>query len=257
MNSNTHVTLPGRAPREEWTQRRHWTPGFSQMWNAARLNLPDALDPFERGVATVSMRQGIGMIFALGLLAGVLPLLANLWLGFSMGTAMPLAAVASSLTNFAAGYASNATINQVSDTARLMAGIEPKMPGFLAALLSSLGLWLNWPLSWLSNWIVYGAVVAALARLMGGHVALQTFFAATSFTAVPLLLTGLGPLPFLGPLAIVAGVIWAIALYYLAVRQVTQLDATRTLLCMFLPIVIVAALPTLLMLAVAVLAFVV
>ncbi|MFZ1770235.1 MAG: hypothetical protein WAU00_13610 [Caldilinea sp.] len=255
MNLNTHVTLPGRAPREEWTQRRHWAPGFGQMWNAARLNLPDALDPFERGVVTVSMRQGIGMIVVLGLLAGVLPWLANLWLGLSMGTAAPLAAAAASLTNFAAGYTSNATVTQVSDAARLMAGIEPRMPGFLAALLSSLGLWLNWPLSWLSNWIVYGAIVAGLARLMGGNVVLQTLFAATSFTAVPLLLTGLAPLPFIGPLALVASLVWAIALYYLAVRQVTQLDAARTLLCMFLPIVIAAALPTLLTLAVAMLAF--
>ncbi len=249
MSLHTHVTLPGRAPREEWTQRRYWLPSFDQMWNAARLNLADALDPFERGSITVSMRQGLGMIVVLGLVAGTLQLLTNLWLGLSMGAAVPLAVAASSLADFAAGYAPNATLGELSNTASLMAGIEPRMPGFLAALLSALGLWLNWPLGWLSNWIVYGALTAGLARLLGATSHLQTFFAATSFTAVPLLLTGLTPLPFIGPIAVVAGVVWGFALYYQAFRRVTGLDAARTLLSLLLPVVVIAAMPTLLALA--------
>jgi hypothetical protein len=241
--------MPGRAPREEWTQRRYWLPGFDQMWNAARLNLADALDPFERGRITVSMRQGIGMIVVLGLVAGSLQLLANLWLGLSMGAAAPVAAAASSLADFAAGYAPNATLGELSNNASLMAGIEPRMPGFLAALLSALGLWLNWPLGWLSIWIVYGTLTAGLARLLGAPNNLQTFFAATSFAAAPLLLTGLTPLPFVGPIAVVAGVVWGFALYYQAVRRVTGLDAARTLLSMLLPVVVIAAIPTLLAMA--------
>ena len=120
------------------------------------------------------------------------------------------------------------------------------MPGFLAALLSSLGIWLNTPLNWLSNWIVYGAIVAALARMMGAHGTLQLFFAATSFTAAPMLLTGLAPIPFLGPVAVIVAWVWAAMVYYRAVRLVTRLDAARTLLSMFLPLVLVAAIPTLL-----------
>lgn len=102
-----------------------------------------------------------------------------------------------------------------------MDGFEQRMPGFLAALLLTITiwLWLNWPLSWLSNWIVYRRDCRRLARLMGGNVVLQTLFAATSFTAVPLLLTGLAPLPFIGPLTFVASLVWAIALYYLAVHH--------------------------------------
>lgn len=249
MSLHTHVVLPGRAPREEWTQRRYWLPDVNQMWNAARLNLADAFDPFERGAITVSMRQGIGLIVVLGLLAGVPTLLANLWLGLSMGAAVPLAAAAASLADLAAGYAANPIANETAHTASLLAGIEPRMPGFLAALLSALGLWLNWPLGWLANWIVYGAVVAGLARLLGAPSNLQTFFAATSFAAVPLVLTGLSPIPFLGPLAVITGVIWAFALYYQAVRRVTALDAARTLLSLLLPVVVIAAIPTLLALA--------
>lgn len=246
MSLHTHVVMPGRASREEWTQRRYWLPDISQMWNAARLNLADALDPFERGAITVSMRQGIGLIVLLGLLAGVPTLLANLWLGLRMGTALPLAAAAVSLAELAAGYPTNPIVSEVAHTASLLAGIEPRMPGLLAGLLSALGLWLNWPLGWLANWITYGAVVAGLARLMGAPNNLQTFFAATSFTAVPLVLTGLSPIPFLGPVAVIAGVLWALALYYQAVRRVTGLDAARALLSLLLPVVVIAAIPTLL-----------
>lgn len=246
MSLHTHVTIPGRAPREEWTQRRYWLPDFNQMWNAARLNLTDALDPFERGTITVSMRQGIGMIVVLGLAAGFLPLLATLWMSVRIGAAAPLASAAAALADFAAGYAGYGPLSYLSDTGRSLAGIEPRMPGVLAALLSSLGMWLNWPLSWLASWIIYGTLIAALARMMGAAGNLQTFFAATSFSAVPMLLTGLSPFPFIGPLAVITGMVWAFALYYRAVRQVTQLDAARTLLSMLLPLAVMAAIPTLL-----------
>jgi hypothetical protein len=246
MSLHTNVALPGRAPREEWTQRGYWLPGLNQMWSAARLNLADALDPSARGAITVSMRQGIGMIVVLGLLAGIPTFLANLWLGLSMGAAVPLATAAASLADLAAGYPANSITNSIANTTSLLAGIEPRMPGSLAALLSAKGVWLNWPLTWLANWIVYGAVVAGLARLMGAPSNLQTFFAATSFTAVPLVLTGLSPLPFFGPLMVIAGMLWAFALYYQAVRRVTGLDATRTLLSLLLPVVVIAAIPTLL-----------
>ncbi|MCB0060351.1 MAG: hypothetical protein KDE45_25095, partial [Caldilineaceae bacterium] len=203
MSLHTYVNMPGRAPREEWFQRRYWLPDFNQMWNAARLNLVDALDPFERGAVTVSMRQGIGMIVVLGLIAGIIPLIANLWLGISMGTAVPVAAMATALADLAAAYTGNPAADQVANSAGMMAGIEPRLPGFLAALLSALGMWINWPLGWLANWMIYGTVVAGLARLLGAESRLQTYFAATSFAAVPLLLTGLNPIPFIGPLAVI------------------------------------------------------
>lgn len=246
MNSHSHVILSGQTLREEWTKRRAWLPDLNQIWNAARLNLVDALDPFERGYITVSMRQGLGMIVALGLAAGLLPFVANLWLSLRMGTAAPIAAAAASLAQLTAGDPSNEIIRYTSANVSLIAGIAPRMPGFLAALLSSLGLWLNTPLSWVSTWIVYGAVVATLARMMGAHNNLQMFFAATSFAAAPLLLTGLAPLPFLGPVAVIAGWVWGAILYYHAVRLVTGLDAARTLLSISLPLVLIAAIPTLL-----------
>ncbi len=249
MSLHTYVNMPGRAPREEWFKRKYWLPQVNQMWNAARLNLADALDPFERGGVSVSMRQGIGMIVVLGLVAGVVPLVANLWLGIRMGAAVPFAAAATALSDLAAAYTDNPAANQIANSAGMMAGIEPRLPGFLAALLSALGMWLNWPLGWLSNWLIYGAVVTGLARLLGANNRLQIHFAATSFAAVPLLLTGLGPVPFVGPLAVISAFVWAAILYYKAVRLVTGLDPMRTLLSMFVPVAVVAAIPLLLIFA--------
>ena len=41
-----------------------------------------------------------------------------------------------------------------------LAGLPPAgLPGWLAALLSSLGVWLNTPLQWLTWWLVYGVAV--------------------------------------------------------------------------------------------------
>lgn len=253
MSSQTHVVLPDRIDREEWLQRQHWLPDWQQMWDAAFLRLSDAFDPYERGEITVSMRQGIGMIFVLGLAAGLLPFLGNLWVSLRAGTAAPLAAAALSLTDLANAYVGAPALNVAANTTSLLAGVEPRMPGFLAALLSSLGLWLNTPLSWLSSWIVYGAFVAALARLFGATNRLQTFFAATSFTAAPMLFTGLAPIPLLGPLAVVAAWLWAAIFYYQAVRYVTRLDPVRTLLCMALPPAVAALTATLFALFVALL----
>jgi len=241
MSSQTHVVLPDQIDREDWLRLEHWLPDLQQMWDAAFLRLSDAFDPYERGEITVSMRQGIGMIFVLGLAAGLLPLVGNLWISLRAGTAAPLAAAALSLAELANAYAGAPALNVASNTASLLAGIEPRMPGFLAALLSSLGLWLNTPLNWLSSWILYGAFVAALARLFGATNRLQTFFAATSFTAVPMVLTGLAPLPLLGPLAVVVAWVWAAIVYYQAVRYVTRLDPVRTLLCMALPPMVAVA----------------
>ena len=126
-----------------------------------------------------------------------------------------------------------------------MAGLEPRMPGVLAALLSALGVWLNTPLTWLTWWMVYGTVVFAAARLMGAANTLQAFVAATSFAAVPLLLTGLAPIPWIGPLLTFAGSVLAFAVYFKAMQFVTRLDAGRTVLCMLLPLAVGIVLPLL------------
>ncbi len=204
------------------------------------------LDPYERGHVTVSMRQGLGLIVVFALVAGVIPLLANLWLAIPMGAAVPLALVADTIGRLTSAFGGYLPLDITGYTAQTLAGVEPRMPGFLAALLSALGIWLNWPLGWLTNWIGYGVFVAGLARLMGAHNTLQSFFAATSFVAVPLLLLGLYRIPILGPIAMLTAVVWGFFLYYRIVRYVTRLDVGRTLLSMLLPIAVLLMVPLIL-----------
>jgi hypothetical protein len=119
------------------------------------------------------------------------------------------------------------------------------MPGILAGFLSALGVWINTPLTWLTYWIVYGLFVFGLARLMGAKNTLQAFYAATAFAAVPLVLMGLGPIPWIGPLLVLAALVLALAVYYGAVRYVTGLDGGRTFLSMLLPLAVGVVLPLL------------
>jgi len=246
MNQHTYVHMPGRMQKEDWLRWSNWMPSLDQMGAAVRLKVADAVDPFERGYVTVTMRQGIGMILVLGLLAGVIPLFANLWLAVPMRTSVPLAQAADSIAQFLSTNGGYVPLDIAGHTVQTIAGLEPRMPGIFAAILSALGTWINWPLGWLANWIVYGVLVFAIARLMGASNTLPAFFAATSFTAVPLLLTGLTPLPCIGPLAALAGLILGFAVYFQACRFVTRLDSGRTLLCMLLPPALVIVVPMLL-----------
>lgn len=253
MNQHSYVHMPGRLHKDDWLRWSNWMPSIDQMGAAIRLKVADAVDPFERGYVTVTMRQGIGMIVVLGLLAGVLPLFANLWLAIPMRTSVPLAQAADGIAQFLNTYAGYVPFDIAGHTVQTIAGIEPRMPGFLAAILSALGVWINWPLGWLANWMVYGVLVFAVARMMGAANTLQAFFAATSFTAVPLLLTGLAAIPCIGALAALAGMILGFAVYFEAFRFVTRLDSGRTLLCMVLPPAFFIIIPLLLITLAAVL----
>lgn len=245
MNQQTYVVQPGQMKRDDWLRWSNWMPSLDQLRAAAYLQVKDAVDPWERNAVTVTMRQGLGMILLLGLLAGIVPLIANLWLAVPMQTSVPLAQAGNSAAQMMTAYGTNSLLGIVGSSVQTIAGLEPRMPGALAALLSAFGLWINTPLTWLTWWIVYGAFVFAAARLMGAANTLQQFFAATSFAAVPLLLTGLAPIPWIGPLLAFAGTVLAFAVYFQAMHFVIRLDAGRTALCMLLPLAVGVFLPLL------------
>ena len=245
MNQQTYVVQPGQLRRDDWLRWSNWMPSLDQVGAAARLRVKDAVDPWERNAVTVTMRQGLGMILVLGLAAGIVPLIANLWLALPLQTSVPLAQAGNNAAQMMAAYGANSPLGIIGSSVQTAAGLEPRMPGFLAAILSALGLWINTPLTWLPYWIVYGALVFAAARLMGAANTLQQFFAATSFAAVPLLLTGLAPLPWIGPLLAFAGTVLAFTVYFQAIHFVTRLDGGRTALCMLLPLALGLFLPLL------------
>jgi len=245
MSSNTFVRIAGKTPQREIWRPRDWLPSLQQAWDALLFRLPDALDPHERGVVTTSMRQGLGLVVVMGLLAGLAPFVSNLWLSLSVGAAAPLANLGRAAEQWLTAYGTVPAVEIVAHTVQSVAGLEPRLPGVVAATFSSLGLWLNTPLNWLSLWIIYGACVLATARFMGARATLETFFAATSFAFVPLVLTGLVAIPFAGPVLSLVGVVWSFLLYVQTAFWATRLSVARIVISMLLPIAVLLALPTL------------
>lgn len=188
------------------------------------------------------MRQALGMIFLLGLIAGLIPFLEDLYVGLSLGAAVPVAHLARAGELLAQRWSDPfgvpvfANPAVIAEFMRTVAGLEQPLPGWVAALLSALGRWINVPLSWLSLWIVYGALVMAVNRLLGATNTLQRFYASTGYAAVPLILTGLGPIPCLGQIGTVVGWIWALAVYIRANQTVTGIPMARSLIGVLLPL---------------------
>ena len=243
MSAKTYITLPGQENQVDLLRWQTWLPTLAQLWATLRFQLDDALDPHERKRVTVTMRQGLGLVVVLGLVAGLIPMIANLWLAVPMGAAVPLAQLSNVAAETLRAFTGSVPLDIAAHTVQTMAGLEPRMPGFFAALLSAMGIWLNWPLTWLTLWIVYGAFVMGLVRIMGANNTLEEYFAATSFAAVPLTLIGLAPLPWLGPLAAIIGMALAFVLYVQIVRYVALHDIGRTLIAVLAPIAVVVFVP--------------
>ncbi len=187
-----------------------------------------------------SMRQGLGLVLLAGLLAGFLPFLVNWYAATQAGTSVALAGLAQPATSsdqFARDLFP--ALTAWLDAAGTLGGLEPIAPGWLAAFLSVLGLWISWPLNWLSSWIVYGLGVMAVAKLLGAPTTLQRFYAGVSYAFVPLLLLALTPIPCVGGLlALIAG-IWSVVVYVLAVRVVAGFDTLRAFVSVVAPALIV------------------
>ena len=184
----------------------------------------------------ISMRQGMGLVVVMALMAGLIPFFANWIMAAAVGTAIPIAnwaRFAVRLGEIAPSSGGAGAI--IAETAQSIAGLSTLWPGWLAAGFSALGEWINWPLRWLAVWIIYGAGTLTAAHLLGSSATLQRFYAATSYAAVPLLLLGLTPIPCLGAMAWLIGVLWALLVYGAAVRTVCGLDVGRTLLAILLP----------------------
>ena len=212
-------------------------------WLPSPQKMSDAVQLRASGFTETTMRQSLGMVFLLGLLAGFLPFLVNWEQAASVGTALPLARLGAQ-----ASLLQEAPLNSIStffdpvqlgEMFQVIAGLPQPLPGWLAAFVSALGEWINWPLRWLAVWIVYGALVMVCNNVLGATCRLQPFFAATGFAAAPLLLIGLSPIPCLGRVCSVVGVIWAFAVYARANEEVTRLPRLRSLTAVLLPLLFI------------------
>ena len=205
--------------------------------------MSDAVQLRASGFTETTMRQSLGMVVLLGLLAGFLPFLVNWTQAASVGTALPLArlgAQASLLQETPLNYISTFFDPiQLGELFQVIAGLPQPLPGWLTAFISAFGEWINWPLRWLAVWIVYGALVMVCNNVLGATCRLQPFFAATGFAAAPLLLIGLSPIPCLGRVCSVIGVIWAFIVYSRANEEVTSLPRLRSLTAVTLPLLFI------------------
>ena len=205
--------------------------------------MSDAVQLRASGFTETTMRQSLGMVVLLGLLAGFLPFLVNWTQAASVGTALPLArlgAQASLLQETPLNYISTFFDPiQLGELFQVIAGLPQPLPGWLTAFISAFGEWINWPLRWLAVWIVYGALVMVCNNVLGATCRLQPFFAATGFAAAPLLLIGLSPIPCLGRVCSVIGVVWAFIVYSRANEEVTSLPRLHSLTAVTLPLLFI------------------
>jgi hypothetical protein len=259
MNSSRFLEEDGTLSRTRTVDLWAWFPSQAQIRNALQLQfeagppVEDAPEMAPESVWYTSMRQGLGLVVVVALLAGLLPFVVNWVSAARVGTAVPLAQMAYEAEERGGRDAFFGPAATIRETTQRLAGMETAVfPGWLAAGLSALGIWVSWPLNWLTWWIVYGAVVLLVAHLLGATTTLQRFYALTSYAFLPLILLGLGPVPCLGALATVAALLWTGVMYFVAVRAATGLQAATVLASMLAPgalLILLAALGGLTVLA--------
>lgn len=212
---------------------RNWLPVPQQMSDAVQLR--------SNAYTNITMQQALGMIVLLGLLAGILPFVDNWLLAARMNTVLPLAQATQESEQWREQleglFISMPGINlaAMSEFYPTVAGLSQPLPGWATGGLSALGEWINWPLQWISLWIIYGAFVMVANKSFGATPTLQHFYAATGYAAVPLLLTGLAPIPCLGWLAVLVGTLWSAVVYIRANQDVTGLSIYRAAAAVLLP----------------------
>ncbi len=211
---------------------REWLPSPQQVSNAIQLRFEigerEAADLADSAPA-ISMRQGLGLVILTGLVAGSLSFLVHWITAARAGTVVPL-------LRLAQAAAEGQSMGILAETLQRIAGLEPAFfPGWLAAGLSALGLWLSQPLHWVTLWIVYGLGVLVVLKLQGATATLQRFYAMTSYATVPLVLTFFSPIPCLGGLARAVGYLWALVLYVQAIRALTGFPLGRVMVAVLVP----------------------
>lgn len=134
------------------------------------------------------------------------------------------------------------TIEMVADLARIKSPLPRGVSGFLEIL----GAFLSRAPRALAGWLFYGALVLVAANLLGGTARLPDFLGMVSLYAIPGLLNLLGPIPCLGALLWLVGLIWSVVVYVKAVSVVSGLDTGKSLVAVFAPAAVILLLGILL-----------
>jgi hypothetical protein len=115
--------------------------------------------------------------------------------------------------------------------------IKPPLGQGISGLFQALGSWVVRALTAIGGWLFYGALVLIAVRLLGGTGKLTELLGMVSLYVIPGLLGLLSPIPCLGSILLLVGTIWSIVVYVKAVSVTSGLDAGRSILAVFAPIV--------------------
>jgi hypothetical protein len=118
-----------------------------------------------------------------------------------------------------------------------LVSIESPLPRGIVGFFEALGSWLSRALSAIGGWLFYGALVLIAVNLLGGAAKLPDFLGMVSLYVIPALLGVLAPVPCLGPILGLIGMIWSIVVYIKAVSVATDLDAGRSIVAAVAPLV--------------------
>jgi hypothetical protein len=246
MNSSSFLRADGTLAPARYGWANAWLPSLSQVQQAIQLRF-DTSPAAPANVWALTMRQGLGLVVVAALLAGLLPFLVNTVAAIRYGAPLPFVQLAQRTES-----TEGEPPSELDETFDRLVGLSPAvLPRWLAALLSTVGAWINWPLRWLTWWLVYGVAVLVAAKVWAVPTTLQHFYAMTSYAAVPMILSGLGPVPCLGIVAQLVAVAWMLAVYTTGVRAVTGLDWGRAVAAVLLPAAIASIFAIALLLAAA------
>lgn len=116
--------------------------------------------------------------------------------------------------------------------------VDTFLPRGVGGFLGALGRYMSAALASLGGWIFYGALVLIVVNWLGGSAKLPDFLGMVSLYVIPGLLGLLRPIPCLGPILALLGLIWGIVVYIKAIAVASDLDLGRSVLAFFAPVII-------------------
>lgn len=119
-----------------------------------------------------------------------------------------------------------------------IANLPTPLPRGVGRFLETLGGWLSKPFKHLGAWLAYSIWVLLFARLLGGQGGVDRFLGATALYAVPNLLGFLRPIPYVGGLLALAGMLWGWAVYIRGVQISQRFDLGKAILVTVLPVLL-------------------
>jgi hypothetical protein len=127
-----------------------------------------------------------------------------------------------------------------------LSNVESPLPKGVVGLFQAVGSWLSRALSAIAGWLFYGALVLVSVNLLGGSAKLGDFMGMVSLYVIPGLLGLLGPVPCLGGVLGLIGLVWSIVVYVKATSVATGLDTGKAVLAVFAPFIVLLLLGILL-----------